>query len=142
LSDNTEKAETGLEQHPMIERSINRYLGNVILLFLSALSVIVLCAAAIAAFDTVIRDIPKLWQPTNEYDALQKVIENILLVAIAAELSLLLLFHKTTTAVEVVIFIIARKMVNPTISALDLLLGAVALSGLIIVRFYYLPKER
>ena len=142
MSDKEEQTETGLRQDPAIERSINRYLGNVILLFLSALSVIVLCAAAIAAFDTIVRDIPKLWQPTNEYDALQHVIENILLVAIAAELSLLLLFHKTTTAVEVVIFIIARKMVNPTISALDLLLGAAALSALIIVRFYYLSKER
>jgi hypothetical protein len=56
-------------------------------------------------------------------------------------LGLLLLFHRTSAAVEVVIFIIARKMVNPTISALDLLLGAAALAGLIIVRFYYLPGE-
>jgi hypothetical protein len=32
-------------------------------------------------------------------------------------------------------------MVNPTISALDLLLGATALAGLIIVRFYYLSSE-
>ena len=33
------------------------------------------------------------------------------------------------------------EMVNPTISALDLLLGAAALAGLIVVRFYYLPGE-
>jgi hypothetical protein len=103
--------------------------------------VVVLVAAAITAFDTVVRDFPRLWQPTDEYSALQQIVENILLVAISAELSLLLLFHKTSAAVEVVIFIIARKMVSPTISALDLLLGAVALAGLIVVRFYYLPNE-
>ena len=130
-----------VEQHPVIERSLNKYLGQTILLFLSALSLLVLVAAAITAFDTIVRDFPRLWQPTDEYSALQHIIENILLVAISAELSLLLLFHKTAAAVEVVIFIIARKMVNPTISALDLLLGAAALAGLIIVRFYYLPSE-
>ncbi|HXG93057.1 MAG TPA: hypothetical protein VNN73_11930 [Blastocatellia bacterium] len=131
--------ETGVRQHPKIERAINRYVGNTILLFLSTLSVLVLAAAAITAVDTVVREFPKLWQPTNEYDALQQIIETILLVAIAAELSLLLLFHRTTAAVEVVIFIIARKMVNPQITSLDLLLGAAALAGLIIVRYYYLP---
>lgn len=136
-----EKDETGVKQNPVIERSINTYLGNTVLLFLALLSMVVLAAAAITAFDTVVRDFPKLWQPTDEYSALQGIIENILLVAIAAELSLLLLFHKTTAAVEVVVFIIARKMVNPTITALDLLLGAAALAGLIIVRFYYLPGE-
>ncbi|HYV07722.1 MAG TPA: hypothetical protein VFB82_24225 [Blastocatellia bacterium] len=136
-----DKDETGVQQHPVIERSINTYLGNTVLLFLSLLSVVVLAAAAIAAFDTVVRDFPKLWQPTDEYAALQRIIENVMLVAIAAELSLLLLFHRTTAAVEVVMFIIARKMVNPNITALDLLLGAAALAGLIIARFYYLPGE-
>ena len=136
-----DKDETGVKQHPVIERVINRYVGNIILLFLAALSILVMAAAAITAFDTVVRDFPKLWQPTDEYSTLQRIIENILLVAIAAELALLLLFHRTTAAVEVVIFIIARKMVNPEITALDLVLGAAALSGLIIVRYYYLPGE-
>jgi hypothetical protein len=136
-----ENKDPAVKQHPFIERSLNRYLGNTILLFLSALSLVMLVAAAITAFDTIVRDFPRLWQPTDEYSALQNIIENILLVAISAELALLLLFHKTAAAVEVVIFIIARKMVNPTISALDLLLGAAALAGLIIVRFYYLSNE-
>lgn len=136
-----DKEEAGVKQHPVIEKIINRYLGNTILLFLSALSVIVLVAAAITGFDTIVRDFPKLWQPTDEYAALQKIIESILLVAIAAELALLLLFHRTSAAVEVVIFIIARKMVSPNVTSLDLLLGAAALAGLIIVRYYYLPGD-
>lgn len=133
--------ETGVKQDPAIEEMINRYIGNTILLFLSALSIVMLIAAAITAYDTIVREFPKLWQPTDEYGALQGIIQNILLVGIAAELGLLLLFHRTSAAVEVVIFIIARKMVGPDTSALDLLLGAAALSGLIIVRFYYLPGD-
>ena len=141
MPDQEEKDETGVKQNPAIERAINLYLGNTILLFLSALSMVVLVAAAITAFDTIVRDFPKLWRSADEYNAMQSILDNILLVAIAAELALLLLFHRTTAAVEVVIFIIARKMVNPMISALDLLLGAAALSGLIIVRYYYLPGD-
>ena len=98
-SDRSDEAESEVKQHPVIERSINTYLGNTILLFLSALSVVVLVAAAIAAFDTVVRDFPKLWQNTDEYSALQRIVENILLVAITAELGLLLLFHRTSAAV-------------------------------------------
>jgi hypothetical protein len=133
--------EETVRHNPILERFVNRYLGNAILLFLSALSVIVVAAAAITAYETIVRDFPLLWQPTNEYDSLQRIIENILLVAIAAELGLLLLFHRTSAAVEIVIFIIARKMVNPTISSLDLLAGALALAGLIVVRHYYLSNE-
>lgn len=101
----------------------------------------ILVAAVVAAFDVLVRDFPKLWQQPNEYDVLHQIIQNILLVAIAAELGLLLLFHRTGAAIEVVIFVIARKMVTPGISGLELLLGAAALAGLIIVRFYYLPKR-
>jgi hypothetical protein len=142
-----ESTEKGPEKEPkasaggetIVERVLDRYLGDAIHLFLSLLALLILIAAVITTYDTVVRDFPKLWQPVNEYSVLQQIIENILLIAIAAELGLLLLFHRTSAAVEVVIFIIARKMVTPNITALDLLVGAAALSALIAVRFYYLP---
>lgn len=68
-----------------LELFIDRHLGNIIHLFLSLLALLILVAAAIAAYDTVIRDLPKLWQPISEYSALQQIIENILLIAIAAD---------------------------------------------------------
>jgi uncharacterized membrane protein (DUF373 family) len=135
-----DKGETsGAGEETAIERAFNRYLGNAIHAFLSLLALLVLVAAAIGAFDTVVRDFPKLLQPSDEYKVLQQIIENILLVAIAAELGLLLLFHRTSAAVEVIIFVIARKIVSPGITALELLLGVAALAGLLVVRFYYLP---
>jgi hypothetical protein len=83
-----------------------------------------------------------LWRQASEYDALYQIIQSILLVAIAAELALLLLFHRTSAAIEVLIFVIARKMVTPGLSGFELLLGAVALGGLIVVRFYYIAGRR
>lgn len=73
--------------------------------------------------------------------ALQKIIENLLLIAIAAEIAFLLLFHRISAAVEVMVFVIARKTVNHEITALDLLLCTAAIAGLIVLRFYYVPGK-
>jgi hypothetical protein len=139
LKGHVEKTETREGGETNVERLIDRYLGNTIHLFLSLLALMILAAAVMAAFDIVVRDFPKLWRQPNEYEVLHQIIQSILLVAIAAELALLLLFHRTGAAIEVVVFVIARKMVTPGITGLELLLGATALAGLIIVRFYYLP---
>ncbi|HYG80930.1 MAG TPA: hypothetical protein VD861_11110 [Pyrinomonadaceae bacterium] len=133
--------EVGLGEETAGERILNQYAGNVIHFFLSLLALVILAAAAVAAYETVVREFPKLWQPTDEYKALQKIIENTLLVAIAAELALLLLFHRTSSAVEVIIFVIARKIVTPDITAVELILSIAALAGLLIVRYYYLPGK-
>ncbi len=125
-----EKTETREGGETTVERLIDRYLGNAIHLFLSVLALMILAAATVAAFDILARDFPKLWQQPNEYEVLHQIIQSILLVAIAAELALLLLFHRTGAAIEVVIFVIARKMVTPGITGLELLLGATALAGL------------
>jgi uncharacterized membrane protein (DUF373 family) len=125
-----------------VERIANRYIGDAIHLFLSLMAVVILVAAALAAYDTVVRDIPKLWEPADEYKVLQEIIENVLLVAIACELGLLLLLHRTSAAVEVILFVIARKIIEPEISALDVLLSVTALAGLLVVRFYFVPGSR
>ena len=135
------QARTGGETAP--ERFLDRHLGNAVHLFLTFLAVLILVAAAIGTFEIIIRDVPMLWRAqTSEYEALHQIIQDVLLVAIAAELALLLLFHKTSAAVEVLIFVIARKMVISGISDLDLLAGIAALAGLVVIRFYFIkPKE-
>jgi uncharacterized membrane protein (DUF373 family) len=117
VGESQDKKEPEVSEGTAAEHVINLYVGNTVHLFLSLLAIFILAAAAIMAYETVVREFPKLWQPTDEYKALQKVIENLLLVAIAAELALLLLFHRTSAAVEVIIFVIARKIVSPDIKA-------------------------
>src|SRR5262245_4671636 len=135
------QARAGGETAP--ERFLDRHLGNAVHLFLTFLAILILVAAAIATVEIVIRDVPMLWRQINEYDALHQIIQDVLLVAIAAELALLLLFHRTSAAVEVLIFVFARKMVISGISGVDLLTGVVALAGLVVIRFYFIsPKDR
>ena len=135
------QARTGGETAP--ERFLDRHLGNAVHFFLSCLAILILIVAAIGTFVIIIRDVPMLWRQTSEYDALHQIIQDVLLVAIAAELALLFLFHRTSAAVEVLIFVIARKMVISGISGLDLLAGVAALAGLVAIRFYFIaPKEQ
>jgi hypothetical protein len=139
MPDSEKRQATGGESAP--ERFLDRHLGNVVHLFLTLLAILILVAAGIATVEIIIRDFPQLWRNASEYEALHAIIQNILLVAIAAELALLLLFHRTSAAIEVLIFVIARKMVVQGISGLDLLAGVAALTGLVIVRFFFI-KER
>jgi len=134
-------ARTG--ETPALEVFLDRYVGNGIHLFLSFLAVVIVVAAAIAAVDILIRDFPQLWGRTgNEYDVLHHVIQSILLVAIAAELGLLLLFHRAGAAIEVIIFVVARKMVSPDISGVELLLGTASLVALVAARRYFIREKK
>jgi hypothetical protein len=128
----------GSDETPL-ERVVNRYVGDAIHLFLSLLAILLLGVAFVATYQTAVHDFPKLLTYTDEYEVLQKLIQSVLLIAIAAELGLLLLYHRTSAAVEVIIFVIARKLVSPETSALELLLSITALCVLLVVRFYYLP---
>jgi uncharacterized membrane protein (DUF373 family) len=129
------------EEGTALERGFNRQMGNVIHLFLSVLAVLVMVAASISLFEIVHREFPQLWAAGSEYQNLHLILQDILLLAIAAELALLLLFHRASAAVEVVMFVIARRMVATDVSAFDLLMGSAALAVLLVVRFYYLPGK-
>jgi uncharacterized membrane protein (DUF373 family) len=124
-----------------LEKVFNQRIANFIHVFLSVLAVLVMVAASISAVEIVYRDFPGLWRAGNEYQTLHKLLQNILLLAIAGELGLLLLFHRASAAVEVVMFVIARRMVATDVTALDLLMGSAALAALLVVRFYYLPGK-
>jgi hypothetical protein len=142
MAENKKEKETGTGEESQAERVVGEYLGKATHLFLSLLAALLLIASVIATYDTVIRDFPALFSPsTDEYAVLQKIVGNLLLIAIAAEFALLLLFHRMSAAVEVVVFVIARKTVSPNITALDLMLCAAAIAGLIILRYYYLPGK-
>jgi hypothetical protein len=124
-----------------LESAINHFGGKSIHLLLSVLALIVMAAALIGAGEMIFTGFPRLWSGGNEYQNLHQFLQDILLVAIAGELALLLLFHRTSAAIEVVLFVIARRMVATDVTALDLLLGSLALAVLLAVRFYFLPGK-
>lgn len=137
----TESENRGTGAGRPLENKLNQYMGGYIHLFLSVLAVLVMAAASVAAVKVVYQAFPRLWFAGNEYEALHLLLQHILLIAIAGELALLLLFHRSSAAIEVVLFVIARRMAATDVTALDLLLGSIALAVLLAVRFYYLPGK-
>jgi uncharacterized membrane protein (DUF373 family) len=137
----SEAIRDGSTEGTALERVFNRYMGNFVHLFLSVLAMLVMAAASISLFEIVRYDFPKLWTTGNEYQTLHVILQSILLLAIAGELALLLLFHRTSAAVEVAMFVIARRMVATDATAFDLLMGSAAMAILLVVRFYYLPGK-
>jgi hypothetical protein len=135
------ETEIGTGEETKVELFIGTNVSVVIHLFLSLLAVLLLVAALIATYDTLVREFPKLWLENNEYAALQSIIETLLLIAIAVEFGLLLLFRRMSAVVEVIVFVLARKALNPDIHASELVLIAAAIAGLIVLRFYYLPGK-
>jgi hypothetical protein len=138
--DNQTLKEASTEGTPL-ERYVNSYVGNFIHLFLTVLAVLVMAAACIALFQIVHHGFAQLWGAPDEYQTLHQLLQSILLLAIAGELALLLLFHRASAAVEVVMFVIARRMVATDVTAFDLLMGSLALAALMAVRFYFIPGK-
>src|ERR1044071_4826867 len=124
-----------------LEKYVNSHIGNFIHMFLTVLAVLVMAAACVALFQIVHHVFPQLWRASDEYQTLHQLLQNILLLAIAGELALLLLFHRASAAVEVVMFVIARRMVATDVTAFDLLMGSIALAAMLAVRFYFLPGK-
>lgn len=137
----SETIEDASKEGTLLEKHVNSHVGNFIHMFLTALAVLVMAAACIALFQIVHYGFPQLWRAADEYKTLHQLLQNILLLAIAGELGLLLLFHRASAAVEVVMFVIARRMVATDVTAFDLLMGSIALSALMAVRFYFLPGK-
>jgi uncharacterized membrane protein (DUF373 family) len=141
MSVDTQTIESASKEGSPLERYVNSHVGNFIHLFLSVLAVLVMIAACIALFQIVHYGFPQLWRGPNEYQTLHQLLQSILLLAIAGELALLLLFHRASAAVEVVMFVIARRMVATDVTAFDLLMGSIALAAMLAVRFYFLPGK-
>jgi len=142
MADKPKEYEIGTGEETEFEKLSSNYLGVAIHLFLSILALLLLIAAMITTYDTVIREFPSLWSaPQDEYGVLLKIIENLLLIAIAAEFALILLFRRMSAVAEVMVFVLAREAVSPKITPLELVLCVVAIAGLIVIRYYYLPGK-
>jgi hypothetical protein len=113
----SETIEDANKEGTLLEKYVNSHVGNFIHFFLTVLAVMVMVAACIALFQITHHGFSQLWRGPDEYQTLHQLLQSILLLAIAGELALLLLFHRATAAVEVVMFVIARRMVATDVTA-------------------------
>jgi len=76
------------------------------------------------------------WRSTETF---YELMYRILLLVIGVELIRTLVTHDLTAVLELLAFVVARKMLKPELATLDILLGIAAFVGLLAARRFLLP---
>ena len=76
------------------------------------------------------------WRGVNAY---YELIYRILLIVIGVELIRTLVTHDLLAILELIAFVVARKMLKPELTSLDILVGATAFALLMVARRFLFP---
>ena len=77
------------------------------------------------------------WQ---DNETLYEMIYRVLLMVIGVELARLLVTHNLNAILELLAFVVARKMLKPDITSLDILLSVIAFAALLATQHYLMPN--
>lgn len=127
----------------MRKRIIEWYI-QIVKLFELILALVVLCCVVVFASGSFIDLIGMDWKVTTTfYDLIYRV----LLMVIGLELVRMLLTHEIFAVLELLAFVIARKMLMPDLTSMDILLAVIAFVCLLAARkflfdFVIFSKER
>ncbi len=75
------------------------------------------------------------------HQALEGIFSDILLLVVGIELAIMLVRRTPESLVEVIFFVVARKMLIKTDAFYEILIGVVALAGLFAIRRYLVESE-
>ena len=120
---------------PQIVRTYPRVIRSLELL----LALVVLGGVLLAAVSSAIDLASMNWRLTATFDEL---ISRVLLVVIGLELVRMLVVHNLRAILELLAFAIARKMLKPDITALDIALSITAFVALVAAAHYFLPTPQ
>ena len=92
----------------------------------------------------LLREIPhfsELMAKEGLHQVLQDLFSDILLLVVGVELAIMLVRRTPESLVEVIFFVIARKMLIKTDAFYEILIGVIALAGLFAVRKYLIERK-
>ncbi len=92
----------------------------------------------------LLREIPHLSSLIDKeglHQTLEGILSDILLLVVGIELAIMLVRRTPESLVEVIFFVVARKMLIKTDAFYEILIGVVALAGLFAVRKYLVGPE-
>lgn len=78
---------------------------------------------------------------TSSYEMFESFLAFSLILIVGIELILMLLYHSTRAILELVLFVIARKMLVYSHTMFDLVLGTLAILMVFVILRYLLPKS-
>lgn len=72
----------------------------------------------------------------------QEILSNILLLIVGIELALLLIKRNPANLIEIMFFVVARKLLIKTDTIWEIAIGILALAGIFAIRMYLVPKDQ
>ncbi len=97
----------------------------------------ILLGVVVFAFQSTIALTGMDWRST---EAFYELMYRVLLLVIGVELIRTLVTHDLMAVLELLAFVVARKMLKPELPTVDILLGVVAFVGLLAARRFLLPS--
>jgi hypothetical protein len=115
-----------------------RVLSPVVRFFERALSLVVLAGCLVSLIQGVRKMAGADWSAT---DTFYDLIYRILLLVIGLELVRMLYTHSLAAVLELLAFVIARKMLKPDLTAMDIILSVLAFVILLAGRKYLMSRS-
>jgi len=112
---------------------MKEYFQKSIKIFELLLAFILLLAVIYFGFSSIGGFLGKDW---SNVDIFYQFISFILLLLVGIELIRLIVLHSITTVLELMILIVARKMLSPDLDSLGIVLSVVALAILVGIKLY------
>lgn len=81
-------------------------------------------------------------EPSESYDIFQSFLGYALVLIVGVELMLMIINHSTKAIMELILFVIARKMLIYSHTMLDLVLGTLAIAIVFAVLRFLIPKDK
>ena len=102
------------------------------------IAILVIAFVIIGAISIVMsaKDMNVLSSGARFYEGFEDLLSDILLIVIGIELAILLIRRSPESLVEVMFFVVARKMLIKTHTMFELLIGVAAIGGLFAIRKY------
>lgn len=109
--------------------------------FVSYAESFVAVAVFVAVIVFLVQSLPVLFaMDWSDAEALYALIYRVLLIVIGLELVRMLITHSIAAVLELLAFVIARKMLKPELASLDIILGVVAFVALMASRHYFTER--
>ena len=103
------------------------------------LALAILIGIIVSAFHGAINLTGMDWRSTETF---YELIYRVLLLIIGVELIRTLVTHELSAVLELLAFVVARKMLKPDLSTLDILMGTAAFAGLLAARRFLGPSPQ
>lgn len=78
----------------------------------------------------------------SKFDTFYQLIYRVLLITIGLELSRMLVTHSFIAILELLAFVVARKMLKPDIETLEIFLGVIAFTALLAAHHFFIIPHR